>query len=232
MHIPLFTDLSHLLFPESCIACQVELSDAEEYLCVFCFSELHFTGFERTLHPTALDHLFWGRVPLHASYSLLYFKSNSPVQSILHRLKYQHNPDVARVCGEWIGEKLSILPKFQDADGLIPVPLHPKKQFERGFNQSEMLAQGISKKTAIPVHVSFLSKNVHTASQTRQGRFGRWENIKNGFKARGIKQCTHLVIVDDVITTGATIESMVKAIHEQYPECQISIVSLAFASSI
>jgi competence protein ComFC len=225
-------DLSHLLFPESCIACQVELSISEEYLCVFCHSELHYTGFEKNVHPTPLDRLFWGRITLHASYSLLYFQANSPVQSILHRLKYQHNPDIARVCGEWIGEKLSQLPKFHDADGFIPVPLHPKKQFERGFNQSEMLAQGISKKTGIPVQTRFLTKIAHTESQTRQGRFGRWENIKNGFNASGISQFVHLVIVDDVITTGATIESMVKAIHEQYPSCQISIVSLAFASSI
>ena len=230
--MPIFKDISHLLFPESCMACQVELSESEEYLCVFCHHELRYTGFENTLHPTSLDRLFWGRVSLHASYSLLYFQTNSPVQSILHRLKYQHNPDVARACGEWIGEKLSLLPKFHDAEGFIPVPLHPKKQFERGFNQSEMLAQGISKKTGIPVQSTLLTKKAHTTSQTRQGRFGRWENIKNGFMARGIKQYTHLVIVDDVITTGATIESMVKAIHEQYPACQISIVSLAFASSI
>ncbi len=225
-------DINHLLFPESCIACEAELTATELYLCVFCMSGLNYTGFERTSTSSPLDRLFWGRIKLHATYSLLYFQENSAVQHILHRLKYQHNPEVAKICGEWLGEKLSKMQTMSDADALIPVPLHPKKQFERGFNQSEMIAKGISEKTGICVNITLLSKKNNTGSQTRKGRFGRWANIKNGFLAGQFQSLAHVIIVDDVITTGATIESMVNTIHVVYPQCKISVVSLAFASSV
>jgi ComF family protein len=175
-----------------------------------------------------LDKLFWGRVSLVGTFALLHFYKNSSTQKILHALKYANKPETGIILGKEIGHKIKDLEFKSDADVLIPVPLHPKKQFARGYNQSEQLAKGISEITGIPTDNRFIGKLQHTSSQTRRGRFSRWDNVSGNFGLNKIKSSyKHILIIDDVITTGATLEAMIQSIRTVYPELRISIISLA-----
>lgn len=222
--------ISHIIFPETCLICSEELIANSDSICTFCQKEMHYTEFEKYTEPTSLDSMFWGRVPIHGTYSLLYFEKGKSTQKILHALKYQSNPAVGIEFGKEIGRKIKPLEKFKDVDLIIPVPIHPKKEFERGYNQSEQIAFGLSTVMSVNMDTHFFLKQEHTGSQTKKGRFARWDNVANNFVInKNTKEPKHLVIVDDVITTGATIEALVRSIQENYPDIRISIISLALA---
>jgi ComF family protein len=189
---------------------------------------MHFTHFEKYTEPTELDKLFWGRINLAGTFALLLFEKGKSTQKILHALKYKSNPAVGVEFGEEIAKRIQSMRHFDDLDALIPVPIHPKKAFIRGYNQSEQIAIGLSNVLTIPVDTHFLKKQEHTKSQTKRGRFDRWDNVVNNFVLRKqVKTPKHIAIVDDVITTGATIEALVRSIHKNYPEIRVSIISLA-----
>jgi ComF family protein len=178
--------------------------------------------------PNDLDKLFWGRARVEGTYSLLYFSKNTSTQKLLHALKYQNKPETGLVLGREIGLRIKALSIFNSIDVLIPVPIHAKKQFVRGYNQSEQLASGISQITSIPVNKKVIKKQKETVSQTNRNRFERWDNVFDNFLVKNaITQFRHIAIIDDVITTGATLESLIKAIHARRPELRISIISLA-----
>lgn len=219
---------SHLIYPETCLICDGELTSNERSICSFCSPDLEYTYFERYSEPTELDKLFWGRVQIQHTYSLLYFRKERSTQQILHALKYKHSPQVGVEFGRIIGRSLKSSALAKDIDLLVPVPLHPRKEFQRGYNQSEELANGISDVLSIPVDNSFLKKSIHTGSQTKKGRFDRWDNVSHVFRIGKKKNHpTHIAIVDDVITTGATLESIVRTVQKNYPDIRVSIISLA-----
>jgi ComF family protein len=220
--------ISHLIYPNRCLICEEELAKKSKSICSFCQSEMTFTHFEKYEEPTNLDKLFWGRVMIESTFGLLFFEKGKSSQKILHALKYKSNPEVGIEFGKLIGLKIKDLERFSTIDALIPVPIHPKKEFERGYNQSEQLAKGIGELMTKEVDLHFLKKRTHTQSQTRKNRFARWDNVANNFDLR--KRSTsyqHIAIVDDVVTTGATIEALARSIKENYPDLRISIISLA-----
>lgn len=220
-------DILHLIFPSACCICGSE-SPSNETVCHFCKEELLYTRFELMNEPNDLDKLFWGRARVEGTYSLLYFSKNTSTQKLLHALKYQNKPETGLVLGREIGLRIKALSIFNSIDVLIPVPIHAKKQFVRGYNQSEQLASGISQITSIPVNKKVIKKQKETVSQTNRNRFERWDNVYDNFLVKNtITQFRHIAIVDDVITTGATLESLIKAIHAKCPELRISIISLA-----
>lgn len=226
-----WSDLVDLIYPRSCIVCKNELFKTEHFCCHFCTQELPYTYFEKYREPTELDKLFWGRVKVHSTFSLLYFEKEKGSQFLLHNLKYKHNYSLGIEMGKLIAKKLYGNPGIQGVDALIPVPIHHRKKFIRGYNQSEALAQGIGEVSGIRVINDFVSKNSHTGSQTRKGRFLRWDNVSqqfsiNKFPSANVK---HIAIIDDVITTGATIEALISVIQKNYPEIRISVISLAIA---
>jgi ComF family protein len=219
---------SHILFPESCLICQNELPNSAQTICSFCRDELLFTYFEKYDEPSNLDKLFWGRVQLESTYALLYFEKSKSTQKILHALKYQSRPAVGVEFGKMIGLYLKEMDSFSSVDLIIPVPIHPKKKFIRGYNQSEQLAKGLSEEINVPYSAQFIDKINHTESQTKKGRFARWDNVAQNFSVQQQKtEPKHVLIIDDVITTGATLEALIRAIQEKKPELRISIVSLA-----
>lgn len=223
-------DILHVIYPDSCLVCETEIDHSSASLCPICQSELHFTYYEKHSGPTELDKLFWGRVPVENTFSLLFFAEQSSTQKILHTLKYRDRPDLAVHFGKETGRKMADIPQLMSADVLVPVPLHSKKRFIRGYNQSERLAQGISEATGIPVNEELLSRSSFSESQTRQDKISRWENMQNRFRSGGAKSnVSHIVIVDDVITTGSTLESCIRILRESNPEVKISVVALAFA---
>jgi ComF family protein len=220
--------ISHMVYPDVCLICTDELTLKEASICSFCKEEMEFTFFETYLEPTSLDKVFWGRVSIASTYALLYFEKGKSTQQILHALKYKSTPQVGEEFGKIIGRRIKQLEGFKDLDVLIPVPIHPKKEFVRGYNQSEQIAKGIAEILSIPMDSHFLKKQHHTESQTKRGRFARWDNVVNNFTLRKRELIpNHIAIVDDVITTGATIEALVRSIHKNYPDIRISIISLA-----
>lgn len=222
----------NLLFPEVCVGCETELSVRENYLCYSCWESIHLTYFEGFKEPSSLDKLFWGRVELNATYALFYFEREKASQKLLHALKYQFKGNLGVYLGKITASKLVNHTVFKEVQALIPVPLHPKKAFIRGYNQSEKIAQGIASIWKIPVIQQEVLKTKHTESQTKKDQFQRWDNVTSIFKVKGnLSNYQHIAIVDDVITTGATLESMAQELKEANPSLQISIISLALAKS-
>jgi len=221
--------LLHLLFPDRCIVCSCELARTERMLCSICFAELSRTYFERVHEPTELDKLFWGRISVTATYALYYYQKHNTVQPVVQAIKYKNRPDVGVFFGRLLGEQLKTLPLFSTVDVLIPTPIHSKKRYIRGYNQTEKLIEGIvSVWGGRVVDKHTVTKAVHTGSQTKLKKFGRWDNVENGFIAHpSIQQYQHVAIVDDVITTGATLESIMQSILSVAPTIQISVVGLA-----
>lgn len=224
-------DLFHLIYPNICLICENELSQHQNHFCSFCGEQLQYTYFERYDEPTLLDQLFWGRIPVHATYSYLYFEKGKSVQPLLHALKYKDKPEIGVELGRLIGKQIKEREDFKDVDALIPVPLHANKEFKRGYNQSEKLADGIASVLNTHVDTDFISRIENTDSQTKKNRFLRWDNVENKFKSslRTKKMYKHIAIVDDVITTGSTMEAIIQQIQKNYPEIRISVISLAIA---
>lgn len=220
--------LSHLLFPEKCIHCESELLAKESFVCWSCLKNLSYTYFENYTEHSRMDKLFWGKIPINKTFSLYNFEENTVVQAILHTMKYSNNPQIGKDFGIRIGEKLNQLNYFEDLNALVPVPMHAKKKFTRGYNQAEMLAKGISEITDIPVLSTEVKKIKHTQSQTQKSLWERWTNSENMFSTTlDDKSLNHIALVDDVLTTGATLERLAKTILDKNPNVKISLITLA-----
>jgi competence protein ComFC len=225
-------DLLHLIYPSACLICEKELLLDQTNICSFCEHDLRFTFFENYLEPTSLDQLFWGRAQLTSTCAFLYFEKGTSTQQLLHAIKYQNKQELAIDLGRRFGEKLlENEAKYGTIEALIPIPLHPKKQFIRGYNQSECIANGIASSIQTPVVTTFLTKGKHTESQTKKGRFLRWDNVTDVFQIHPatLNGMKHIALVDDVVTTGSTLEACIQLIHQQIPNIQISVLSLAIA---
>ena len=222
--------LQHLIFPNICLQCSYELSRFEKHICAFCWDKLQRTYFEAYEVPSGMDQLYWGRIPLTETFALYFFEKEKPIQDILHALKYQFKAPLGRHFGEVMGTTILKSNKYKTIEALIPVPIHPQKRFLRGYNQSEMLAEGLSNLFNLPIERELVKKSKHTGSQTKKNRFLRWDNVVENFIVQGAPQekYKHFAIVDDVITTGATLEALVKAIRDVNPQIQISLLSFAF----
>jgi len=156
-----------------------------------------------------LDKVFWGRAQLANTAALYTFHKKSKVQHLIHQLKYKGRMDVGIYLGKLLGADLANTETFKDVTRVIPVPLHPDKQRKRGYNQSEQFAVGLAKSMNIEMDATSFIRTVDTETQTRKSRFARWENVKEIFKVTAPEKLTntHILLIDDVITTGATLES-------------------------
>jgi ComF family protein len=223
-------DFLQLVYPQNCYGCGTELVGSKAGICPVCTIDLEYTLFENYQEASALDKLFWGRVTLIGTYSLLYFAKTGVSQQILHQLKYNSRKDLGAYYGAEIGKRIQTMENFKDVVGLIPVPLHPKKQFIRGYNQAEELAKGVAEETRLPIRMDLLKRTVFSESQTKKGLLSRWDSMQNIFNST--KQGTetgHFVLIDDVITTGATLEVCAREILKNYPGIKLSVASLAVA---
>ncbi|MFC2114215.1 ComF family protein [Bacteroidota bacterium] len=224
-------DTVDFFYPRNCSACGCSLERNEELICLDCSNTLPRTHFHN-LKENPVSKVFWGRIPLQWATAYFYFAKESRVQEALHHIKYKGQKDLAVIIGQWFGEDLKSNPVFYHSiDYIIPVPLHPKKEKQRGFNQSEYLAKGMAEKMNKSISVGNLVRNVHTSSQTRKSRFKRWENVKDIFevKDKGYFTGKHVLLVDDVITTGSTIEACYAALSD-CPGLKLSIASIAYAA--
>ncbi len=222
--------LQHLIFPNLCLQCSHELSRFEQHVCAFCWDKLQRTYFESYESESGMDQLFWGRIELSGTFALYFFEKEKPIQDILHALKYQFKAPLGRHFGELMGKTIFNSDKYKSIEALIPVPIHPQKRFLRGYNQSELLAEGIANILDLPVLLDVVHKKANNASQTRKNRFLRWDNASEQFSlGKTHIPFRHIAIVDDVITTGSTLEAMAKLLRLRYPDLQISLLSFAIA---
>ncbi len=203
-----FSDLISLFYPQLCYACYNSLTQNERGICVYCRVCLPVTNF----HLEDNNHLkqkFYGRLQLEDAVALFYFVKHSYVQNLLHNLKYRKHREISSILGKWlIGECIKV-GKFTDVDCVIPIPLYKTKYKKRGYNQVEGFAMEIAKKLSIKLVLESLVKLSATRTQTRKSRFSRWENVQTVFKLKDGKvfENKHVLLVDDIITTGATIEA-------------------------
>ena len=223
-------DFIRLLYPQNCVACGNNLYKHEEQVCNYCKTHLPKTNFHLSIK-NPVDALFYGRVPIQLASSYYTFTKRGAVQKILHAIKYKQNKDLAILIGNWYAEELKENPIISQSEIIIPVPLHPKKLTIRGFNQSEVFADGLAKGLQIPVNTTHLVRTEFTETQTKKNKFERWENVEDKFRIENPNdlQNKHIILVDDVITTGATIEACCQALL-QIPDVKISVLSMAYAS--
>lgn len=223
----LIADFISLFYPKVCAACDGELLKGEEFICVDCQLQLPYTGFINQT-PNAVEQMFWGRVDIESATAFLYFKKGNRARKIMHRIKYKGEKELAQHIGKMMGEEMKRSEKFQSIEGIIPIPLHKKKQRKRGFNQSEWFAKGLAEKLDVEVITHVLLKTSETKSQTKKNRWQRWLNMSEQFVIKQPETIANknILLVDDIITTGATLEACAITLKAA-TNCKISIATMA-----
>lgn len=213
-----------VFYPNVCQICAQDLNMSERHVCLSCAYDLPYIG-ESKIEMQKLEQLFWGRVDVKFVFSLLNYQRGNQTQNLLHQLKYHKKTKLGFHFGKILGEQI---PGNTAVDLILPVPLHPKKQRLRGFNQSTVIAKGIAEKLEVPVVEKVLKRNEFNLSQTKFSKYDRWENVRQIFTVKQEKalENKHVLLVDDVLTTGATIESCVRELLN-VKNCSVSIATLA-----
>jgi len=222
-------DLLELFYPSLCITCGERLVNHEKYICMKCWLDLPVTNFH--VDPeNNVARLFWGRVKIENATSYFFYRKGSRYQKLIQYIKYRGLKELGYELGIRLGDKLSVAPEYKPVGMIVPVPLHPKREKSRGYNQSEWIARGIAVGFNHPVETCNLCRTVYNPTQTRKDRYGRWQNVEGIFKVRdpGRFEGRHILLVDDVITTGSTLEACASAILRVPGTC-VSIATLAVA---
>ena len=224
----LLSFLLQLFYPHQCLGCKSDFLRLDHLLCSRCIHQLPETGFF-TKENNPVEKAFYGRIRLEQAAALYYFTKNSLVQTLMIQLKYRGNRDAGLFLGRMIGNAIRTSSRFTDIDYLIPLPLNPKKQFKRGYNQAELICKGISEVCSIPLLTEAVARKQFTESQTTQNRLARWLNMEGVFEVRHPEQLInkHILLVDDVITTGATLEACGSYILA-VPGTRLSIATAAY----
>ena len=223
----MINDFFNLIFPKLCCACNNTLLKNEEIVCLNCVINLPKTNFHQDKE-NPVNKVFWGRVDVEMATSFYAFSKKSKVQNLLHNLKYRGVKEVGSVIGELFGFELNESDYYKDIDFIIPVPLHKNKLKKRGYNQSEWIAKGLSKSMKIPVNTISLYRKSDSETQTKKTRYNRWENVGDIFgllddSLNGKK----ILLVDDVVTTGATIEACAQILKKK--NCKVLVATIAYA---
>ncbi|ALJ05862.1 amidophosphoribosyltransferase [Pseudalgibacter alginicilyticus] len=226
----MFNTLLNLFFPKVCYACSKHLNDNENDLCIPCRHSLPVTNFHFNNDDTVLK-IFYGRVKIENATALFRFEKKGIVQHLIHQLKYKDKEAIGLFLGDWLGGELSTLNTYKKVDMVIPVPLHEKKLKKRGYNQVAKFGQQIANSLNITYADNVLLKGSNTESQTLKSRLFRWNDTDELFILKNAKSIEnkHILLVDDMITTGATIEACITVLN-QVPSVKISVASMAIAT--
>ncbi len=219
----------HLLFPHVCSGCGNDILGKESVLCMRCIDAMPETNFE--LHPNnPVEKKFWGRLPIQHATAQYYFTRESLMQRLMAQFKYKGNKELGFQLGRMMGESLKKSKRF-DIDALIPLPLFPVKEKKRGYNQATVLCEGIAESMQVPIFKDVIIRSQHTDTQTKKGRIERWQNMEGKFvliKPGAINNKT-VLLIDDVVTTGATLEACGMELLKA-ENVKLSIAALCYAA--
>ncbi len=226
----IFSSTLHLFYPHVCTGDGSDLLQEDNLLCITCIHHLPHTNFaDLANNPVEKD--FWGRIQLEAAYSQFYFSKEFLIQHLIHQLKYKGDIGIGFYLGTIMGNTLLKSTRFSTLDALVPLPLYADKEHKRGYNQAAIICNGISSVMNIPVLNGAVIRNHATETQTRKHRTERWDNVKGSFKVAKENELAgkHVLLVDDVVTTGATLEACGNIILET-ENVKLSIATLAYAA--
>lgn len=218
-----------MVHPPVCLTCQQKIVKHGEVICLECDYHLPRANFH-TEENNKFTEKFWGRLPVVAGASMYYFNGSEPIKNLIHALKYKGKTKIGEHVGCLLGRRISYTPAFQEIDTVLPIPLHPRKQLKRGYNQSDSFAKGLAKTLNTDCQDDLLSRKVDTKSQTTMNVQERMENVENIFKVEQPEKLInkHVLLVDDVITTGATLEACAKEILK-IEGAKVSMATIAYA---
>lgn len=226
----MLNDFLSLIFPQVCASCGKSLYKNEHSICTYCSYHLPKTNFH-TDNANPIAKIFWGRINIHSASAYYSFGKGGKVQHLIHQLKYKGQKEIGVSLGKFYGYDLRKCESFKTVETIIPVPLHPKKERKRGYNQSEFFAKGLAESMQAETDFKTLYRATESETQTRKSRVGRWENVESLFKLKDVKSLAgkHILLVDDVVTTGATLEACAQTLL-QIPGVTVSIATIAYAN--
>jgi ComF family protein len=229
MSVKIWDSLVGLVFPNLCEVCGTTLVRGEKYICMLCLYKMPRTRFWEK-EDNAVEKLFWGKVDIERACSLFYFHKGSDYRIVIHKLKYKGKYNIGLRLGEELGFYLANSSLYEDVSMVVPVPLHPEKEKQRGYNQSEYIARGISNIMNLPLEKRTLIRTQYTETQTHIRSIERWKNVLSVFDVKDSSRFDgeHILLIDDVITTGSTTEACASIIQSKC-KCKISIASIGYA---
>jgi ComF family protein len=224
----LLNDFAHLFFPHICSGCGTDIINKETPLCLQCIHDLPVTNFH-SYAGNPVEKIFWGRLPLVAASACHYFTKDSLLQHLLHQLKYRGNKEIGIFLGNMMGQALKQSPRFSDVEALVPLPLFASREKKRGYNQATIICEGIAEAMQVPVLNQAIMRLSATETQTQKNRIERWQNMEGRFFIKNAAAIAnkHILLVDDVVTTGATLEACGQKLLT-VKNSQLSIATLAF----
>jgi len=222
-------DFVAIFFPKECACCGCALKYQEKYICIACDFHLPYTNFH-TYSDNDTARQLWGKVPIEEACSFMLLQKGSRVEHLIYQIKYNNQPFLAEYFGYQYGLKLLESELYRGLSAIVPIPLHASKLRKRGYNQSAYFGQGLSRAMNIPLREDVLKRERATMTQTGKDRLSRYENVEDVFVCTQISQPLgeHILLVDDVLTTGATIVSATLTLQESF-ECKVSVATLARA---
>ena len=225
-----FSHVVDLFYPNLCLICGESLHEGEEQLCLHCFNNMPRTNYHLQCD-NPVEKRFWGKVPVERASSYFFFQKGSGFQKLIHELKYKGNKELGVIIGRYAAADLLQSDAFSSIDILVPVPLHPKKEAKRGYNQSNLICKGLSAILVKPVVADNLLRKLDSATQTRKGVYERYENTSGIFAVKRVEEFAgkHLLLVDDVLTTGSTLEACIQAL-QTVENVKVSVFTLAVAN--
>ena len=228
--IALLNDVWEFFFPRYCVVCGKRLLLGEEHLCVECLCALPRIRF-RNQEKNEIAKLLWGKMPIERASAFLYYSKGGDVRELLFQLKYYGNQKIGYFMGRCMAKELISTGFFDGIEGIIPIPLHDRKRKSRGYNQSELLAEGISSIVRIPLFKNVLRRKQYTETQTHKSNYERWSNVMDVFEGVSLERLSfkHVLLVDDVLTTGATLVACADAFRG-VEGIRISVLTLAWAA--
>ena len=224
--------LLDLISPRLCVVCGQRLTATEDVICGKCNLHLPRTGYGQNPYENEMAKLFWGQIPIERASALYFYQSHAETANIIYELKYKNHPEIGEVMGRMLAKELQRSSFFDGIDGIVPIPLAKKRQRQRGYNQSMEIARGVSEITDLPIYYQVVRRTTFKGSQTKRGRWERNENVEHVFEL--IDEVTvsgkHLLIIDDVVTTGATIIACAKELQKA-GNVKVSILALGYAKA-
>lgn len=235
-HIIMFTftelavRLINLFAPKQCIMCGCRLAIGEDVICTSCNIDLPRTGYSRIPYDNEMARLFWGRMPIEKAAALFFYRPQSAASKIIYTLKYRDHPEIGELMGRMIAMEFALNGFFDTIDLIMPIPLAKNRLRERGYNQSLEIARGVSDITHIPIIDNLIKRKPFKASQTKMNRWQRYDNVKDVFMLKKDIPLDgkHVLIIDDVVTTGVTVISCANELRK-CGDVRFSVLSIGYA---